>query len=78
MGEVACSPGMAQWQAARRRAGPALPRDPPTHPPSLSVWVTLGIFILISGPLGWAAIIFICLAALVLLIVNTKIFSITR
>jgi hypothetical protein len=34
--------------------------------------------VLISGPLGWVALIFVALAAAVLLVVNTKIFSVNR
>lgn len=36
------------------------------------------VFVLVSGPLGWAALLFLCIAAALLLIVNHKLISITR
>lgn len=36
------------------------------------------LFVLISGPLGWAALLFLCIAAVLLLVVNHKLISITR
>ncbi len=41
-------------------------------------WVTMVLFVLISGPLGWAALLFLCIAAALLLVVNHKLISITR
>ena len=69
--------GIAHRAARHPPARPPAPALPPANPPT-PVWVTLVIFVLISGPLGWAALIFLCLAAAVLLLTNMKLFSITR
>lgn len=55
----------------------ALPQlaRPPCGPPGR---FTMIIFVLISGPLGWATTIFLGLAALVLLVLNMKLFVIIR
>eukprot|EP00887_Chlorella_sp_A99_P006529 scaffold3.g6529.t1 len=45
---------------------------------SVEMWLVMIVFLIISGPLGWAAIIFLCLAAAVLLTVNTKLTQIIR
>ena len=36
------------------------------------------LFVLISGPLGWAALIFLLLAVLVLVLVNMKLTQVVR
>jgi hypothetical protein len=36
------------------------------------------LFVLISGPLGWAALIFLLLAVLVLVVVNMKLSQVVR
>lgn len=36
------------------------------------------LFVLISGPLGWAALIFLLLAVLVLVVVNMKLMQVVR
>ena len=41
-------------------------------------WVTMCLFVLISGPLGWAALIFLLLAVLVLVVVNMKLSQVVR
>lgn len=45
---------------------------------SQEMWFTMIVFVLISGPLGWATTIFLSLAALVLLVLNMKLFVIIR
>jgi len=36
------------------------------------------VFVLVSGPLGWATTMFLALAVVVLVVVNVKLFSIIR
>lgn len=55
---------------------PPVPHSSPT--PCPRQWVTMVLFVLISGPLGWAALLFLCIAAALLLVVNHKLISITR
>lgn len=50
-------------------------RPRPIPPPQ---WITLVLFVLISGPLGWAALLFLCIAAALLIVVNAKLIGITR
>lgn len=45
---------------------------------SLEMWLTLIVFVLISGPLGWATTLFLALAGMVLVVVNAKLISIIR
>ncbi|KAL4420149.1 hypothetical protein ABPG77_010365 [Micractinium sp. CCAP 211/92] len=45
---------------------------------SQEMWFTMIIFVLISGPLGWATTIFLALAAAVLLVINVKLCVIIR
>lgn len=45
---------------------------------SLEMWATLVVFVLISGPLGWVALPFVVLSALVLVAVNVKIIWVIR
>ena len=47
-------------------------------PAALPQWVTLVLFVLISGPLGWAVLLFLCTAAALLVVVNMKLIGITR
>ncbi|PSC71161.1 alpha-amylase chloroplastic [Micractinium conductrix] len=45
---------------------------------SQEMWLTMVVFVLISGPLGWATTMFTALAALVLVVINAKLQGIIR
>lgn len=45
---------------------------------NLEMWLALIIFIIISGPLGWAVLIFLILATVMQLVINTKLTMVIR